>query len=354
MPFINEVLEHNQRVAGSPASLRQSRFQFDPDQIMGVLRSRITGQDAALDAMGACLALTKAELGDPRKPLAVMLLMGPTGVGKTETVRLLAEAIHGRADALCRIDMNTLAQEHYAASLTGAPPGYVGSKEGNTLFDQEAIEGSYGKPGIVLFDELEKASEPVVRALMNIFDNGQLRLSSGTRTLDFRNSLIFMTSNVGAQSRWAWQQRQQGSWRRWLPQGWRDRQEHKQQQLALEQTFAPEFLNRIDQQLVYQRLNDDQILVLVELALERLNHRLARHQVQLLLSPALKQWLGERGFDRRYGARAMARCFRQALEPEVANALLNSPQRPAGCLLAADLDPRLRTILVTLQQPGCD
>ncbi|MEH6500375.1 MAG: AAA family ATPase [Pseudoalteromonas distincta] len=351
MPFINEVLEHNQRMGGTAPPMRQSRFQFDLDKVMQLLRSRITGQGAALDAIAASLALTKAELGDPRKPLAVMLLMGPTGVGKTETVRLLAEAIHGRADALCRIDMNTLAQEHYAASLTGAPPGYVGSKEGNTLFDREAIEGSFGKPGIVLFDELEKASEPVIRALMNIFDNGQLRLSSGTSTLDFRNSLIFMTSNVGAQALWAWQQRQQQGWRRWLPESWRVRQEQKQQQQALEKAFAPEFLNRIDQQLSYQRLGDEQVILLVELALERLNNRLARHQVQLLAEPALKTWLGEQGFDRRYGARAMARSFRQHLEPEVARVLLETPDRPAGCLLLADLDAQ-QTIRLTLKGPN--
>lgn len=353
MPFINEVLAHNQRVTGSTAAMRQSRFLFEPDQVMQLLRSRITGQDAALASIGACLTLTKAELGDPRKPLAVMLLMGPTGVGKTETVRLLAEAIHGRADALCRIDMNTLAQEHYAASLTGAPPGYVGSKEGHTLFDQEAIEGSFGKPGIVLFDELEKASEPVIRALMNIFDNGQLRLTSGTRTLDFRNSLIFMTSNVGTRSLWASNQRLLGGWRSWLPGGWHERQEQRRQQQALEKAFAPEFLNRIDQRLIYRRLDDEQILLLVELALEHLNQRLARHQVRLLLSAPLKQWLSEKGFDRRYGARAMARCFRQSLEPEVASALLQSRDRPAGCRLMADLDSRQQAIVVTLQPPDC-
>jgi ATP-dependent Clp protease ATP-binding subunit ClpA len=246
--------------------------------------------------------------------------------------------------------MNTLAQEHYAASLIGAPPGYVGSKEGNTLFDREAIEGSFSKPGIVLFDELEKASEPVIRALMNIFDNGQLRLSSGTSTLNFRNSLIFMTSNVGAQSIWAWQRRQQKGWRRLLPEAWRIRQEQKHQQHALENIFAPEFLNRIDQQLVYQRLGDDQVILLVELALERLNSRLARHQVQLVAEPTLKTWLGKQGFDRRYGARAMSRCFRQHLEPEVARALLETQGRPSGCILLAGLDG-LQRVRLTLTSP---
>src|SRR5690606_32324507 len=124
------------------------------------------------------------------------LLLGPTGVGKTEVVRLIAEAIHGQPDAFCRIDMNTLAQEHYAAALTGAPPGYVGSKEGTTLFDAEAIAGTFSRPGIVLFDELEKASTEVLRSLLNVLDSGRLTLSGGGRTLDFRNCLIFMTSNV--------------------------------------------------------------------------------------------------------------------------------------------------------------
>lgn len=336
MPFINEVLEHNQRTSGATTPRRTSRFRFDPDQVMALLRSRIIGQDAALDAIAASLTVIKAELGDPRKPLAVILLMGPTGVGKTETVRLLTEAIHGKADALCRIDMNTLAQEHYAASLTGAPPGYVGSKEGTTLFDKAAIEGSFGTPGIVLFDELEKASEPVVRALMNIFDNGQLRLSSGTATLDFRNSLIFMTSNIGAQALWAYQQRQARGWRKWLPHSWQVGKEARLVEEALEKQFSPEFLNRIDHRVSFQRLGGDQVGQLVDLALERLNQRLARQQLQLVLDSPLRSWLGEQGFDRRYGARSMARAFRHHIEPVVARRLLEHPD-PAGEVLCARL-----------------
>ena len=270
---------------------------------MALLHSRIVGQDAALEAIAASLTVIKAELGDPRKPLAVILLMGPTGVGKTETVRLLAEAIHGKPDALCRIDMNTLAQEHYAASLTGAPPGYVGSKEGTTLFDKAAIEGSFGTPGIVLFDELEKASEPVVRALMNIFDNGQLRLSSGTATLDFRNSLIFMTSNIGAQALWDYQQRQRHGWRRWLPLDWQQAHEARLVDEALEAQFSPEFLNRIDHRVSFQRLGGDQVGRLVDMALQRLNQRLARQQLQLVLEPVLKTWLAQQGFAEKLAAR---------------------------------------------------
>ncbi|MDE2037338.1 MAG: ATP-dependent Clp protease ATP-binding subunit, partial [Pseudomonas sp.] len=116
------------------------RFTFEPAQVMALLRSRIVGQDAALAQMEGLLKVVKADIGERERPLSVNLFMGPTGVGKTEIVRLLAQALHGRADGFCRIDMHTLAQEHYAAALTGAPPGYVGSKEGISLFDSELIQ----------------------------------------------------------------------------------------------------------------------------------------------------------------------------------------------------------------------
>ena len=160
MPFINERLEANRetieknRAASGP--VRASRFRFEPEAVMARLRENIVGQDEALAAMESMLVRVKADIGEENRPLAVHLFLGPTGVGKTETVRLIAEAIHGNRDGLCRIDMNTLAQEHYAAALTGAPPGYVGSKEGHSLFDLDKVQGSFSKPGIVLFDEIEK------------------------------------------------------------------------------------------------------------------------------------------------------------------------------------------------------
>ena len=195
-------------------------------------------------------------------------MLGPTGVGKTETVRLIAEAIYGRPDAFCRIDMNTLAQEHYAAALTGAPPGYVGSKEGHSLFDETAIAGSHTRPGIMLFDELEKASSEVIRGLMNVLDTGKLTLTAGTKTIDFRNCMIFMTSNVGAQAAQQYLDKLN-----LLPQ--------KVQQLCLkrmptqriiekvmQRKFDPEFLNRIDRSLPYQAVSVDALPQLVEIELE--------------------------------------------------------------------------------------
>lgn len=191
-----------------------SRFTFDLGLVEAELRAAIIGQDESIKELLDILKVVRADIGDPRKPLATVLFCGPTGVGKTETVRTLARALYGDADAFCRIDMNTLAQEHYAAALTGAPPGYVGSKEGTTILDQEKIEGTRNLPGLVLFDELEKASNEVVLALMNVFDNGLLTVASGEKTYSFRNALVFMSSNLGARELMALDERGGGILRR--------------------------------------------------------------------------------------------------------------------------------------------
>lgn len=326
MPFINERLEANResieknRAASGP--VRVSRFRFEPDVVMSRLRENIVGQDEALTAMESMLVRVKADIGEENRPLAVHLFLGPTGVGKTETVRLIAEAIHGNRDGLCRIDMNTLAQEHYAAALTGAPPGYVGSKEGHSLFDLDKVQGSFSKPGIVLFDEIEKASKEVVRTLLNVLDTGRLVLPSGNREIDFRNTLIFMTSNAGALDAEAHRQRYQTGWRRWF--GLSPDQGESLRDNALRRHFDPEFLNRIDQILTFNSLTDNWLEALLDIELAGLNRRLGKKHAELSLSTELRTELS-RGYDARYGAREMLRAFRQRLEPAVARALLAHP-----------------------------
>lgn len=336
MPFVNDVIDDNREQAARSAEAARSkpgtsRFLFDPAEVMVLLRSRIVGQTAALEAIEATLKVIKADIGAPDRPRAVMLFLGPTGVGKTETVRLLAQAIHGRADAFCRIDMNTLAQEHYAAALTGAPPGYVGSKEGTTLFDIEAIQGSFSRPGIVLFDELEKASREVVRSLLNVLDSGQLTLAAGSRTIDFRNSLIFMTSNIGAHEAWLARARYERGWRRWL--GLRPGSDSQVLDDALHRHFEPEFLNRIDRILRFERLGDQWLQAVLDIELARLDQRLARRACRLSLSPAARHLLCV-AHDPRFGARDLGRRVRTLLEPALADALLKAP---SGTAFEADV-----------------
>ncbi|TBU89548.1 AAA family ATPase [Stutzerimonas kirkiae] len=315
MPFANQVIEHNREQLARAGGPLPSRFTFEPEQAMALLRSRIVGQDAVLDEMAAMLRVVKAGIGDGERPLAVNLFMGPTGVGKTEIVRLLAQAIHGRADAFCRIDMNTLAQEHYAAALTGAPPGYVGSKEGATLFDVEAIQGSFSRPGIVLFDELEKASREVVRSLLNVLDSGRLTLSAGNRSIDFRNSLIFMTSNIGALQAW------NSGWGRCWPGARRAIMRR-----ALHRHFEPEFLNRIDRILAFQALDASRLGALLDIELAKLDQRLARQGRSLHVDDEARRLLCA-AHDARFGARDLARRLRTRLEPVLAEGLLAQPQR---------------------------
>lgn len=298
------------------------RFTFEPAQVMALLRSRIVGQDAALAQVEGLLNVVKADIGERDRPLSVNLFMGPTGVGKTEVVRLLAQALHGRADGFCRIDMHTLAQEHYAAALTGAPPGYVGSKEGISLFNSELIQGTYSRPGIVLFDELEKASQEVVRSLLGILENGQLTLAGGTRTLDFRNSLIFMTSNIGAQQARRHRQRFAQGWRRLLRVFVRD--EAAVLEEALHGHFEPEFLNRIDRILLFDPIDSHWLEALLEVELGKLNQRLAAQQRWLSVDEPARAWLC-RQHDARFGARALGRRLRVELEPAIAECVLRDP-----------------------------
>ncbi|MBA1146189.1 ATP-dependent Clp protease ATP-binding subunit [Ectothiorhodospiraceae bacterium WFHF3C12] len=337
MPFINDVLADNQAQvasqavgsrAGDPeagaAGNTVSRFRFDPDAVAALLRRRIVGQDHVLDDLESALRVVKADIADPGRPLYVALFLGPTGVGKTEVVRVLSEAIHGSPDAFCRIDMNTLSQEHYAAALTGAPPGYVGSKEGTTLLDPARIEGSFSEPGIVLFDEVEKASREVTRALLNVFETGMLTLTSGARSINFRNALIFMTSNLGAQRIHSYEHSCARGWRRYLPMtvGRRHRAIERIIDQSLQSAFEPEFINRIDSLTRFHWIERNAMDALIDLELDKLNGRLRRIGREVSLEHDLRDLLRRQGFDRRFGARSMRRAMRRFVEVPLASALM--------------------------------
>ncbi len=321
MPFINELLDHNREVIAEAKPVvgngRVTRFRFDPEEVVTLLKQRIIGQPMMHHSLSEMLHVVKADFGSTERPLAVFFFVGSTGVGKTETVRVLAEAILGSPDALCRIDMNTLAQEHYAAAITGAPPGYVGSKENHTLFDFDKVAGSYSKPGIVLFDEIEKASQPVARALLNVLDSGMLELSAGTKQLSFKNSLIFMTSNEGARALDSYRRSYERGWRKWLKREPSKQQEQQILQHALQKKFDLEFINRIDQIVYFDELDSKWLDQLLTVELAKLNKRLAKHQTSVLLDDTARQFLlGDH--DKRFGARNLARKLRSHLEPALA------------------------------------
>jgi ATP-dependent Clp protease ATP-binding subunit ClpA len=304
----------------------RTRFTFDLAQIEAELRAAIIGQDESLEQLMEILKVVRADIGDPRKPLATILFCGPTGVGKTETVRTLARALYGDADAFCRIDMNTLSQEHYAAALTGAPPGYVGSKEGTTILDQEKIEGTRNLPGLVLFDELEKASNEVVLALMNVFDNGLLTVASGERTYSFRNALVFMSSNLGARELMTLDENSGNLWQRIKNSGKSRRERaHDIVMNSLLDRFPPELVNRIDHVDTFNWISRDKMPALVDVEMSRLNRRLKKHDLSLSISTTLRDFLSAEGYDKRFGARGLRRAIRRNLEFPLAGFLLDGP-----------------------------
>jgi ATP-dependent Clp protease ATP-binding subunit ClpA len=350
MPFINDKLKYyaaeqsrkemegKQRVsyvtdspADQPIRKIQTRYRFDVEEVMKKLRKRIFGQEHVLKSIENMLKIVRADITDPDRPLYIGLFLGPTGVGKTEIVRALAEAIHGSRESFCRVDMNTLSLDHYAAALTGAPPGYVGSREGSTILDKEKIEGAYSRPGIILFDEIEKASPQVIQTLLNVFDSGVMTIASGEETIDFRNTLIFMTSNLGAREIQSFADNQFAFLAKQVihffnPGNWKNREngtvlEHLIKR-RLESSFRPEFLNRIDDIITFNWLTRETLFEIIDLLTEQINRNLRRYSCELELDVSAKEFLLEKGVDRKYGARALKRAVRKYVQVPLAELLM--------------------------------
>lgn len=334
MPFINDKLKSYQTTidkeeANDKLLLNRSRFKFEPDAIIEQLSQTIFGQEEMIEKISDMLRVVHADILEASRPLYIGMFLGPTGVGKTETVRILAEAIYGDKESFSRIDMNTLAQEHYAAAITGAPPGYVGSKEGTTIFDEKKIEGSFSKPGIVLLDEIEKADSSVIQSLLNVFDNGKMVLTNGERVIDFRNSMIFMTSNLGSRQIFEFAENDfKSKYKRFLyrlmPNHWGKNDKELLQKIVkqqLEDTFTPEFLNRIDDTIVFNWLGEPALEPIVDKLITELNGRLKKHHCQIELEASAKSFLINKGYDKHYGARAMKRAVRKYIEVPLAKIL---------------------------------
>lgn len=297
-----------------------------PDRLRNTLSAAVIGQSAAIDATVRALTISAAGLSDPHRPIASLLMVGPTGVGKTELARQLAAEVRGDRDNLCRIDMNALAQEHYSASLSGAPPGYSGSREAYTLFQRERIEGNLSVPGIVLFDEIEKAHVTVLRSLLQILDTGILRLAGGGAEISFRNCIVLMTSNLG--SREVSTSFRNRIRRAAVPFGSSrtarvlDRYDRATVETAVRRFFDPELYNRFDEVITFDPLDHDTSRQVVDLELVRLADRLRAAEVTWQYSDDVAHLLLRRGFDPVYGARNLKRVIRTDLESVVAEQIV--------------------------------
>jgi ATP-dependent Clp protease ATP-binding subunit ClpB len=300
----DDIAEIVARWTGIPVSRMMETERERLTHLDDVLATRVIGQEQAVTAVANAVRRSRAGLQDPNRPIGSFIFLGPTGVGKTETARALAEFLFDSEQAMVRIDMSEYMEKHAVARLIGAPPGYVGFEEGGQL--TEAIRR---RPySVVLFDEIEKAHPDVFNILLQILDDGRLTDSQG-RTVDFRNTVIIMTSNIGGQYILEYGT---GDWAR----------VERQVLDALRQHFRPEFLNRVDDIIIFNPLAMDQIERIVDLQLHRLEKLLADRKLTIEITPEAKRVLAQEGFDPVYGARPLKRAIQRHIQNPLALAVL--------------------------------
>ena len=270
------------------------------------IAKRVVGQTEAVEAVSTAVRRSRAGLQDPNRPLGSFMFLGPTGVGKTELARALAEFLFDDEHAMQRIDMSEYMEKHSVARLIGAPPGYVGYEEGGAL--TEAVRRRPYQ--VILFDEIEKAHPDVFNVLLQVLDDGRLTDGQG-RTVDFRNTLIIMTSNLG--SEYLVNQ----------PEG-EDSDAVREQVMAVVRAhFRPEFLNRVDEIILFHRLKREQMGKIVDIQMGRLSKLLADRKIKLELDASAKDWLGQKGYDPAYGARPLKRVIQKYVQDPLAEMVLS-------------------------------
>ena len=288
-----------------------------------VLHKRVIGQDEAVTAVAEAVVRARAGLKDPNRPIGSFLFLGPTGVGKTELAKALAEFLFDDERAMVRIDMSEYQEKHTVARLVGAPPGYVGYEEGGQL--TEAVRR---RPYcVILFDEIEKAHPDVFNVLLQVLDDGRLTDGQG-RTVDFKNTIVVMTSNVGSQKILQYR----GSTIGELYERMRDEVLNE-----LRKVFRPEFLNRVDEVIVFHALKEDELKKVVDIQLNRLRARLADRKINVVLTDAAKTHLVRTGYDPNYGARPLKRAIQRGVETALSRMLLRGEVRD-GMTVEVDYD----------------
>lgn len=311
--------EHIAEIVSSWTGIPVKRLtQDEADRLLHleeVLHKRVIGQDEAVAAVSRAVRRAYAGLKDPKRPIGSFIFLGPTGVGKTELCKALAEALFGDSSAMVRIDMSEYMEKHTTARLIGAPPGYVGYDEGGQL-----TEKIRRKPySVVLLDEIEKAHPDVFNVLLQILEDGRLTDGKG-RTVDFKNTVIIMTSNVGAQNI---RDKKTLGFSSGTPQGEKEYEEIKDIMTSeLKKTFRPEFLNRIDEIIVFHPLREADIKEIASLMLSQVIKRLEERGVYLTVTDAARDLLAKKGFDSVYGARPLRREIQRTVEDRLSEELL--------------------------------
>ena len=288
-----------------------------------VLHERVVGQEQAVKAVAEAIRRARAGIKDPKRPVGSFIFLGPTGVGKTELARTLAEYLFGEEDAMIRVDMSEFQERHTVSRLVGAPPGYVGYDEGGQLTEQ-VRRRPYS---VVLFDEIEKAHPDVFNTMLQILDDGRLTDAQG-RTVNFENTVIIMTSNVGSQHLVS--DRQFGFTAK---EGIDFRETERRAREALERSFRPEFLNRVDEIIVFHPLGKNDVIEIVDIMLGRLNKHLESQRVSVEVTPAAREFIADVGYDPKFGARPLARAIRRYIENPLSSCIINGEFEPGDTVL---------------------
>jgi ATP-dependent Clp protease ATP-binding subunit ClpC len=297
----------------------------------GVLHQRVVGQEPAVKAVAQAIRRARAGIKDPKRPVGSFIFLGPTGVGKTELARTLAEYLFGEEDAMIRIDMSEFQEAHTVSRLVGAPPGYVGYEEAGQLTEQ-VRRRPYS---VVLFDEIEKAHPEVFNTLLQVLDDGRLTDAKG-RTVNIENTVVIMTSNVGSQHLVSTRQFGFTS-----SDGVDFRETERRAREALERAFRPEFLNRVDEIIVFQPLTKEDVLKIVDIMLSRLNKHLESQRVQLEVTDAAKEFLAEEGYDPKFGGRPLARAIRRYVENPLSSRIIGGEFGPGDTVVVDRTDEGL-------------
>jgi ATP-dependent Clp protease ATP-binding subunit ClpB len=296
------------------------------------LHKRVVGQEEAVAAVADAVVRARSGLKDPNRPIGSFIFLGPTGVGKTELGRALAEFLFDDENNVVRLDMSEYQEKHTVARLIGAPPGYIGYEEGGQL-----TEALRRRPySVVLFDEIEKAHQDVFNVLLQILDDGRLTDGHG-RTVDFKNSVVIMTSNIGSHLIVDYHGRDDAA--AFAPM-------RAQVLDALRREFKPEFLNRVDEIVVFHNLSREHLMQIAEIQLRRLQARLAERRIALVLTPGALQYLALTGYDPNYGARPLKRLLQKEIETALGRLILKGEVKDGDDVLV-DKDPQADALKFT-------